>query len=248
MSALDFIRFQGWPVTKLAVLHFNSALNSDLILNSNTNMLEVNNLECIRGDRSLFTELSFSLKSGELLHLLGHNGSGKTTLLRTLCGLIKPNQGVVSWKGKNIRRQREEFAEEMQFIGHLNGIKADLTAVENLRILCRLDSFDVSDDELWQALEKMGLYGHEDLAVGVLSQGQKRRVTLARLLLTKSPLWLLDEPFTALDKAAVDFLQTVIADHIENGGMVILTTHQDVGLTTGEVKQLRLGWKKDGDV
>lgn len=248
MSALDFIRFQGWPVTKLAVLHFNSALNSDLILNSNTNMLEVNNLECIRGDRSLFTELSFRLKSGELLHLLGHNGSGKTTLLRTLCGLIKPNQGVVSWKGKNIRRQREEFAEEMQFIGHLNGIKADLTAVENLRILCRLDSFDVSDDELWQALEKMGLYGHEDLAVGVLSQGQKRRVTLARLLLTKSPLWLLDEPFTALDKAAIDFLQTVIADHIENGGMVILTTHQDVGLTTGEVKQLRLGWKKDGDV
>jgi heme exporter protein A len=211
-------------------------------------MLEVNNLECIRGDRSLFTELSFSLKSGELLHLLGHNGSGKTTLLRTLCGLIKPNQGVVSWKGKNIRRQREEFAEEMQFIGHLNGIKVDLTAVENLRILCRLDSLDVSDDELWQALEKMGLYGHEDLAVGVLSQGQKRRVTLARLLLTKSPLWLLDEPFTALDKAAVDFLQTVIADHIESGGMVILTTHQEVGLTTGEVKQLRLGWKKDGDV
>ena len=211
-------------------------------------MLEVNNLECIRGDRSLFTELSFSLKSGELLHLLGHNGSGKTTLLRTLCGLIKPSQGVVSWKGKNIRRQREEFSEEMQFIGHLNGIKADLTAVENLRILCRLDSLEVSDDELWQALEKMGLYGHEDLAVGVLSQGQKRRVTLARLLLTKSPLWLLDEPFTALDKAAVDFLQTVIADHIENGGMVILTTHQDVGLTTGEVKQLRLGWKKDGDV
>lgn len=211
-------------------------------------MLEVNNLECIRGDRSLFAELSFSLNSGELLHLLGHNGSGKTTLLRTLCGLIKPSQGVVSWKGKNIRRQREEFAEEMQFIGHLNGIKADLTAVENLRILCRLDGQQVSDRKLWQVLGEMGLYGHEDLAVGVLSQGQKRRVTLARLLLNESPLWLLDEPFTALDKAAVDFLQTVIAKHVEDGGMVILTTHQDVALTTGEVKQLRLGWKKDGDV
>jgi len=211
-------------------------------------MLEVNNLECIRGDRSLFAELSFSLNSGELLHLLGHNGSGKTTLLRTLCGLIKPNQGLVSWKGSNIRRQREEFAEDMLFLGHLNGIKADLTAVENLRILCQLDGQQVSDKELWQVLKEIGLYGHEDLAVGVLSQGQKRRVTMARLLLSESPLWLLDEPFTALDKAAVDLLQTVIAKHVGNGGMVILTTHQDVALTTGEVKQLRLGWKKDGDV
>jgi len=211
-------------------------------------MLEVNNLECIRGDRSLFSELEFSLDAGELLHLQGHNGSGKTTLLRTLCGLIAPSEGVVSWNGKNIRRQREEFAAEMLFLGHLNGIKADLTAVENLRILCQLDGLGSSEEELWQVLEKMGLYGHEDLPVRVLSQGQKRRVSLARLLLSKSPLWLLDEPFTALDKAAVDFLQTVIADHIKQGGLVILTTHQEVALTTGEVKQLRLGWKKEGDV
>jgi len=211
-------------------------------------MLEVNNLECIRGDRSLFSGLGFRLNASELLHLQGHNGSGKTTLLRTLCGLIEPSQGVVSWNGKNIRRQREEFAAEMLFLGHLNGIKADLTAVENLRILCQLDGLDVSDEDLWQVLEQMGLYGHEDLPVRVLSQGQKRRVSLARLLLSESSLWLLDEPFTALDKAAVDFLQTVIADHIKQGGMVMLTTHQDVALTTGKVKQLRLGWKKDGDV
>jgi heme exporter protein A len=211
-------------------------------------MLEVTNLECIRGDRSLFSGLEFSLDAGELLHLQGHNGSGKTTLLRTLCGLIAPSQGAVSWNGKSIRRQREEYSAEMLFLGHLNGIKADLTAVENLRILCRLDGLDVSDKGLWQALEKMGLYGHEDLPVRVLSQGQKRRVSLARLLLSKSPLWLLDEPFTALDKAAVDFLQIVIADHVKQGGLVMLTTHQDVALTTGIVKQLRLGWKKDGDV
>jgi heme exporter protein A len=211
-------------------------------------MLEVNNLECIRGDRSLFSGLGFSLDAGELLHLQGHNGSGKTTLLRTLCGLIAPSEGAVNWNGTNIRRQREEFAAEMLFLGHLNGLKDDLTAVENLRILCQLDGLDISDEDLWQVLEKMGLYGHEDLPVRVLSQGQKRRVSLARLLLSKSPLWLLDEPFTALDKAAVDFLQTVIADHIKQGGLVILTTHQQVALTTGEVKQLRLGWKKDGDV
>lgn len=211
-------------------------------------MLEVNNLECIRGDRSLFSELGFSLDAGELLHLQGHNGSGKTTLLRTLCGLIAPSAGAVNWNAKNIRRQREEFASEMLFLGHLNGLKDDLTAVENLRILCQLDGLAIGDEVLWQVLEKMGLYGHEDLPVRVLSQGQKRRVSLARLLLSKSPLWLLDEPFTALDKAAVEFLQTVIADHIKQGGLVILTTHQDVALTTGEVKQLRLGWKKDGDV
>lgn len=211
-------------------------------------MLEVNNLECIRGDRSLFSGLEISLDAGELLHLQGHNGSGKTTLLRTLCGLIEPSQGVVNWNGKNIRRQREEFASEMLFLGHLNGIKADLTAIENLRILCQLDGLDVSDEELWQVLEKMGLYGHEDLPVRVLSQGQKRRVSLARLLLSKSSLWLLDEPFTALDSAGVNFLQKVIADHIKLGGLVILTTHQEVALTTGEVKQLRLGWKKDDDV
>ena len=211
-------------------------------------MLEVNNLECIRGDRSLFSELGFSLEAGELLHLQGHNGSGKTTLLRTLCGLIAPSAGAVNWNGRNIRRQREEFASEMLFLGHLNGLKDDLTAAENLRILCQLDGLDADVEELWQVLEEMGLYGHEDLPVRVLSQGQKRRVSLARLLLSKAPLWLLDEPFTALDKAAVEFLQTVIVDHIKQGGLVILTTHQDLALTTGEVKQLRLGWKKDGDV
>jgi len=211
-------------------------------------MLEVNNLECIRGDRTLFSGLEFSLATGELLHLQGHNGSGKTSLLRTLCGLIAPSQGSVHWKGKNIRRQRDEFAADMLFLGHLNGIKADLTAVENLRILCKLDGLDVSDENLWQILEKMGLYGQEDLPVRVLSQGQRRRVSLARLLLSKAPLWLLDEPFTSLDKPAVDLLQTVIAEHIKDNGMVMLTTHQEVALTTGEVRQLRLGWKKDHDV
>lgn len=211
-------------------------------------MLEVTDLECIRGDRRLFSGLAFSLQSGELLHLQGHNGSGKTTLLRTLCGLIAPTQGVVNWKGSNIRRQRDEFAVDMLYLGHLSGIKADLTAIENLRILCQLDGLNISDEELWQALEKMGLYGFEDLPVRVLSQGQKRRVTLARLLLSDSSLWLLDEPFTSLDKPAVDYLQTVIAGHLQSGGMVMLTTHQEVALTDGEVRKMRLGWKKDDDV
>ena len=151
-------------------------------------MLEVNNLECIRGDRSLFTGLEFTLDAGELLHLQGHNGSGKTSLLRTLCGLIAPSQGAVNWKGKNIRRMREDFSAEMLYLGHLDGIKVDLTAVENLRILCRLNGQHINDKAIWQALQKMGLSGHEDLPVRVLSQGQKRRVSLARLLFSKASL------------------------------------------------------------
>ena len=193
-------------------------------------MLEVNNLECIRGDRSLFSELGFSLDAGELLHLQGHNGSGKTTLLRTLCGLIAPSAGAVNWNGKNIRRQREEFASEMLFLGHLNGLKDDLTAVENLRILCQLDGLDADVEELWQVLEEMGLYGHEDLPVRVLSQGQKRRVSLARLLLSKAPLWLLDEPFTALDKTGVTLLENYLSEFVNAGGSLLLTTHHPLAM------------------
>jgi heme exporter protein A len=211
-------------------------------------MLEVANLECIRGDRRLFTGLSFELAAGELLHLHGHNGSGKTTLLRTICGLITPTAGEVRWRDENVRKLRDEFASELVYIGHKNAIKADLTGTENLRIACQLDGIPVSVKQAWAALEKMGLRGHEDLPVRVLSQGQKKRVALARLLLNKAPLWILDEPFTALDKAAVAYLQTVIQDHVAAGGLVMLTTHQEVALTQGEVKSLRLGWKRDGDV
>ena len=211
-------------------------------------MLEVINLECVRGDRRLFSELNFDLSAGELLHLHGHNGSGKTTLLRTICGLITPTDGVVRWQGENVCKLRDDFARELVYVGHKNAIKADLTGTENLRIACQLDGMPVSVKQAWDALEKMGLRGHEDLPVRVLSQGQKKRVALARLLLNKSPLWILDEPFTALDKAAVTYLQTVIQEHVDEGGMAILTTHQEVALTRGQVKQLRLGWKREGDV
>ncbi len=211
-------------------------------------MLEIVDLECVRGDRRLFSGLAFSLESGELLHLHGHNGSGKTTLMRAICGLIRPTAGEVQWNGTDIRRLGEEFNRELAYVGHRNGIKDDLTGVENLRISCVLDGIAVSEAKAWDALEQMGLKGCEDLPVRVLSQGQKRRVSLARLLLHASPLWILDEPFTALDKAAVGFLQTVIRSHVERAGMVILTTHQEVSLTRGQVKQLQLGWKGDGDV
>jgi len=211
-------------------------------------MLEVVDLECIRGDRRLFSGLGFRLSPGELLHLQGHNGSGKTTLMRMICGLIAPAAGEVRWRGEDIRRQREAFHRELVYAGHKGAIKGDLTGVENLRIACRLAGVNVNEAEAWAALERMGLRGHEDLPARVLSQGQKKRVTLARLLLNGAPLWVLDEPFTALDKAAVAFLEQVIREHLAEGGLVVLTTHQAVPLTEGRVKTLKLGWKREGDV
>ncbi len=211
-------------------------------------MLEVVDLECTRGDRKLFSGLGFSLVEGELLHLFGHNGSGKTTLMRTLCGLIQQSAGEVLWNGTPIRKQGEEFTREVIYIGHKNGIKDDLTGVENLCISSTLDGFPVSEEEAWDALERMGLRGHEDLPTRVLSQGQKRRVALARLLVNRAKLWVLDEPFTALDKAAVEYLQEIIRSHLDRGGMVILTTHQEVRITQGQVRELQLGWKEEGCV
>ena len=211
-------------------------------------MLEVADLECVRGDRRLFSGLAFSLGDGELLHLHGHNGSGKTTLMRTICGLIQPMSGRILWRGENTRSLGDEFTRDVLYVGHKNGIKDDLNGVENLRVGCVLEGAPVSTDQAWEALQRLGLRGHEDLPTRVLSQGQKRRVCLARLLVSKAPLWILDEPFTALDSAAVDFLQSVIRQHVDQGGMVMLTTHQEVSLTRGQVKQLQLGWKGDRDV
>lgn len=211
-------------------------------------MLEVIDLECQRGDRRLFSAISFGLDRSELLHLYGHNGSGKTTLMRTVCGLISPTEGSIRWAGENIRKQRDEYAAELIYLGHKNGIKDDLTGVENLLVACKLDGISVNRQQAWDALERMGLRGHEDLPASVLSQGQQKRVALSRLLLNRSPLWILDEPFVGLDVAAVDLLQSVIREHVEQGGMVMLTTHQEVELTSGRVKKLRLGWKRDGDV
>ena len=203
-------------------------------------ILEAKNLQCTRGDRELFTKLSFVLESNQLMMLEGRNGSGKTTLLRTLCGLYLADSGSVLWNGLSIKKQDEDFRRELLYLGHLNSIKADLTVIENLRINCLLAGDVVSDDDLMDALDAIGLFAFEDFPTSQLSQGQKRRVALARLLVSKATLWVLDEPFVALDIAAVEDLQSIIAKHVDNGGMVILTTHQEVPLTKGEIRRFSL--------
>ena len=206
-------------------------------------MLQVHKLSCMRGDRRLFADLDLALDAGELLYVHGHNGSGKTTLLRALCGLVRPEDGEIRWRGEDVRALREDFARDLLYLGHKNGIKGDLTALENLQVSSVLDGFPVSEQQALAALGRIGLDGHEDLETKVLSQGQQRRVALARLLVNRAPLWILDEPFVALDKAAVELLQQVIREHVTGGGMVVLTTHQEVPLTDGIVKRLKLGWR-----
>ena len=196
-------------------------------------MLQVRDLECRRGDMSLFSAINFDLGAGQLMHVKGSNGSGKTSLMRIVCGLFEPAAGVVTWQGENIRKLRDEFNRELTYIGHLNGIKDELTAVENLRIYARFAGLNVDESGLREALHQMGLKGRAYLPSKVLSQGQKRRVALARLLLGGTALWILDEPFTALDVRAVNLLQTVMTKHVGAGGMVMFTTHQDVEISAG---------------
>ncbi|CAH1905388.1 cytochrome c maturation protein A [Candidatus Nitrotoga sp. HW29] len=198
-------------------------------------MLEISNLACSRGDHLLFSDLNFSLSVGELLQVQGANGSGKTSLLRTLCGFMTPVAGEIRWCGQNIRELGDAFYAEMIYLGHLNAIKDELNALENLRISAGLAGCKVDDKQVIMALRRMGLRGRETLPVKVLSQGQRRRVALARLLLSNASLWVLDEPLTALDAGAVELMQELIGEHLVNNGMVIYTTHQSlevVGVAT----------------
>lgn len=203
-------------------------------------MLEADNLECVRGERRLFAGLGFRLGAGELLYLQGRNGAGKTSLLRMLIGLLPPAAGEIRWRGEAIGRAGEAFRADLCYLGHLNAIKEELTPLENLLAAARLAGEALSEDDALDALEQVGLAGREDLACKYLSQGQKRRVALARLVKERRPLWVLDEPFVALDVAAVDWLAGLISAHLQRGGLAVMTTHQLVDIPAGTIRELRL--------
>jgi len=204
-------------------------------------VLEASNLDCRRGGRTLFRGLSFSLQGGELLRIAGANGSGKTSLLKILCGLLAPDAGDVRWQDTPIRQLREDFTRQLAYLGHAPAVKDDLSAAENLGVACTLAGRKASPQQARKALEAYGLPA-DGVAVRRLSQGQRRRAALARLLLSAdAPLWLLDEPFAALDSSAARFTEELIARHVAAGGMAVYTTHQEANIGASVLRVLELG-------
>jgi heme exporter protein A len=201
-------------------------------------VLEADELECERGGWVIFRELSFALGAGESLRIAGANGSGKTSLLRILCGLLPPSRGEVRWRDTAIRGLREEYATQLVYLGHAPAVKDDLSAAENLSISCALAGMPASAQAIGEALARFGLAGKNQPSLR-LSQGQRRRAALARLALSAArPLWLLDEPFSALDAAGVGLLRGLIEAHLGRGGAVVFTTHQDAGIAAARVIDL----------
>ncbi len=201
---------------------------------------EAAGLACVRGGRQLFDGVGFRLNGGEILYLQGKNGSGKTSLLRILCGLSLPAAGEIRWCGKQIGKLGADFRRELCYIGHQNAIKEELTPRENLLATAPITKDAIEASSVQESLERLGLAGQEEQPCRYLSQGQKRRVALARLVNERRPLWILDEPFVALDPAAASEIGKLIGAHLQRGGLAILTTHQAVEIAAGTVHELRL--------
>jgi heme exporter protein A len=209
--------------------------------------LEAHRLACTRGTRALFAGIDFTLEAGDALRVAGANGSGKTSMLRLLCGLACPADGLVRWHGEDIRDVREQFGSQMVYLGHANGVKDDLLAWENVAIGSTLAGTALDRAQAVGALDELGLGAAADLPTRSLSQGQRKRVALARLQFAMDkPLWILDEPFTALDRAALAALCATLDAHLAQGGMLVYTTHQDVKLAARRAQELDLSGERAG--
>lgn len=196
--------------------------------NQNTPMLQAHDLTCVRGEKTLFSNLNLAVTAGQCLHVRGANGVGKTSLLRLLAGLSKPETGKVLFSGSSIHQSSEVYRRQTVFLGHRDALKEDLTALENILMFAALDDVVLSTEQALVLLWRFGLKGREDLPVYCLSAGQKKRVLMARIVTRKARLWILDEPFNALDVGAVQILRNLIAEQLQNGGLVVLTSHQEL--------------------
>lgn len=201
-------------------------------------LLQTRDLSCVKDDRVLFEGMNLALSPGQILLVEGQNGSGKTSLLRILTGLSLPEQGDVLWQGKPIAEIGADYYEQVNYVGHHDGVKRDLTCLENLRLVQAMGKPLPID--LDQALEKVNLYRYGDNYVATLSAGQKRRLALARLVVTEARLWIMDEPFTSLDKASMAMFQEMFEQHLSNGGVIVLTSHHDIEMPQSDVVRLNL--------
>lgn len=204
-------------------------------------LLTVRDLACARGERTLFSGMSFQLRQAELLLVQGGNGRGKTSLLRLLTGLSQPLGGEIRWRGADIADSREHYHREMAYLGHLNGIKDELTPVENLRMAAQLANRPMDERQAERALTDIGLARCLDLPSRVLSFGQRRRVALASLVNAGALLWILDEPLTGLDIHGVALVEGLLRNHVDQGGMVVMTTHQPLSLDSVRIVPLQVG-------
>jgi heme exporter protein A len=201
-------------------------------------MLETTGLACERGGLRLFSDLAFALQAGSLLRVRGANGSGKTTLLRTLAGLTRPAAGEVRWRGRAIG---DDYRREMLFLGHAAAVKDELTVFENLEFSSRMSGLEISGPKIRDALDCLGIARLADLPGRYLSQGQRKRAALARLALSRGvALWLLDEPFSALDEEAIQRVSTLCAAHLAAWGMLVLTSHQDIAIAAPDARAIEL--------
>lgn len=200
-------------------------------------LLELKHLGCERDGRVLFAGLDVTINAGDIVQIEGPNGAGKTTLLRALTGLLPDYEGSITWRGESVSKNRVDYLSELLFLGHLPGVKKTLSPRENLAFLSRLHQA-VDINAIDSSLEKVGLFGYEDVPGHQLSAGQLRRIALARLYFSTAPLWILDEPFTAIDKQGVANLEALFTEHASRGGCVILTTHQAPTLT--QLKRINL--------
>ena len=203
-------------------------------------MLEAINLGCVRGNRRLFRDLNFSLSPGGFLELRGPNGGGKTSLVRIICGLATPAEGEVRWHGTNVRKLREEYSASIAYVGHLNGVKDELTALENLVVAERVAGNKLTLTQAGDALERAGLSNQRHLAARLLSAGQRRRLALARLLTSRAALWILDEMLTSLDGAGVELATDLIRTHLAGGGLTVFATHQELKLASEGAQRIEL--------
>ncbi len=200
-------------------------------------LISVTNLTCIREERLLFDQLNIEINAGDIVQVEGPNGSGKTSLLRILSGLSQPFEGEVFFNQQLISQSREEFHQDLLYLGHLPGVKGEMSAAENLSFNLTLQGAPNNAVNIEKTLSAVNLTGFEDSLASHLSAGQHRRISLARLYKSTAKIWILDEPFTAIDKQGVRALELLFKAHIKQGGCVILTTHQD--LLTFEPEQVK---------